>query len=98
MELWNIMREAANVTFGSALCKLFANMLFFVVRGNQLIFWETHKDILCEDLQIDFSENTPKAIIENEDWTDTLQDRGSLLKRTLAYSNHNSETFNKTND
>ena len=37
-EVDSVMEEAANVTFGPALCEVFANMLMFVLRGEHLQF------------------------------------------------------------
>ena len=43
------MEEAANVTFGPALLEVFANMLLFILRGEQMQFRERYKCVLGED-------------------------------------------------
>ena len=60
------MEEASNVTFGSALIELFANILIFVLKGNELEFWNRHKHNMCNELMLRFPKNTPTAHIENE--------------------------------
>ena len=78
----SVMEEAANVTFGPALCVVFANMLVFVLRGEHLQFWERHKRVLGEDFMHRAAANEPDVYILNQvllELKDRVERHGFML-------------------
>ena len=62
----SVIEEAANVTFGPALCEVFAHMLMFVLGGEHLQLWERHKRVVGEDFMHRAAVNEPDEYILNQ--------------------------------